>query len=352
MMRRFFQIMAIWVLFAPLHPATAQEAVEQIPASNGAGDVALLVRSTTDYGILRPVLAAFAQANPGVAITYEQWGSNALHAHSLAACAGEAPQADVVFSSAIHQMVDLVNRACGSPYRSDLTAALPPSRVWRDELWGITNEAAVMIYNTALVPAGDVPRTRFALLDLMRQQGGTYRGKIATYDIEASGLGYLFAFADSQEASTFGALLEGFARTGAVATCCSAEIIRAVAEGRYLIAYNVLGSYVDTNPQSNIGVIRPEDYTLFLSRAYMIPRGAAHPAQAGALLDFLLSPAGQRLLAQSKLVDRIDGEDSGLPDSARRDIAIEPSLLVAGDQHRRVRFIGQWRSAFGDTGAE
>ena len=342
-------VLTLWLATGAV---TAQESVSQISATSGQGGPKLTIRSTTDYDVMRPALAAFAAEHPTLSMAYEQWGSNALYDLSLADCASGQPAADVILSSAVHQMVDLVNRACGSAYRSDLTEGLPAARVWRDELWGITNEAAVIIYNTALVPAGDVPRTRFALLDLMRQQGQTYRGRIATYDIEESGLGYLFAFVDSLEASTFGALLEGFARTDAVATCCSAEIIRGVAEGRYLIAYNVLGSYVDARALRDIGVIRPEDYTLFLSRAYMIPRDADQPEWAAALLDFLLSPAGQDILAESQLVDRQGSEDTGLPDSARRDIAIEPTLLVAGDQHRRVRFIGQWRSAFGQIATD
>lgn len=344
MIRNLLRILV--TVLATQAPVTAQEAVELVPAAAGEAATALVVRSTTDYLILRPALQAFVAKNPMVSVIYEQWGSNALYANSLSACKGEVAQADAVFSSAIHQMVDLVNRACASPYRSDLTAALAPSRIWRDELWGVTHEAAVIIYNTSLVPESEVPRTRFALLDLMRQRGQTYQDKIATYDIEASGLGYLFAFADSLEATTFGALLEGFARSRAIATCCSAEIIKRVATGRYLIAYNVLGSYVDAIASENIGVIKPEDYTLFLSRAYMIPRGARNPAASADLLDFLLSSEGQSVLAKSKLVDLEDSEATGLPISARRDIRIEPTLLVAGDQHRRLRLIGQWRSTF------
>ena len=76
----------------------------------------------------------------------------------------------------------------------------------------------------------DVPRSRFALLDMMRNRPDLLQRRIATYDIAASGLGYLFAHADSLEATTFGAMLEGFARVQAVATCCSSEIIDAVAE--------------------------------------------------------------------------------------------------------------------------
>lgn len=328
-------------------PATAQEVIAHFASDSAVETTEIVVRSTTDIAILAPTLTAFVDAHPDIAIRYEQWGSNALYADSRAACDQQIPAADVVISSGVHQMVDLVNRACASPYVSDISSDLPASRIWRNELWGITHEPAVIIYNTALVPPEDAPRTRFALLDLMRRPQSPYRGKIATYDVEASGLGFLFAFMDSLEATTFGGLLEGFARTNAVATCCSAEIIEGVAEGRYLIAYNVLGSYVNGQPRPNIGVILPEDYTLFLSRAFMIPKTAPHKASAAVLLDFLLSPEGQNILAQANLVQWPDDDILSLPESAQRSIGIDPKLLVAMDQHRRLRFVTQWRSTFG-----
>lgn len=339
----------IWAAFvlSLLLPSglAAQEKIARITAPGAAGDVTLVVRSTTDLEVLRPIIEAFVLQNPEIAVSYEQWGSNALFENSLAACAGNAPSASAVFSSGVHQMIDLVNRACASAYRSDQTTVLPAARRWRDELWGITKEPAVMIYNTDLVPAADVPKSRFALLDLMRRPTSIYRGKIATYNIEASGLGYLFAFMDSLEASTFGALLEGFARTDAVATCCSLEIINGVSTGDYLIAYNVLGSYVDSATFDNIGVIHPQDYTLFLSRAYMIPKDGPEKQAAARLLDFMLSTQGQRLLRARNLF-YADADDATLPKSAERGISIEPTLLVAGDKHRRKQFIDLWRSAF------
>ena len=325
-------------------PLAAQEAQTRFGAENGT---ALLIRSTTDIAILAPAMEAFVARNPGVAIDYEQWGSNDLNALTAAECANQSPRADAVFSSAVHQMVELLNSGCAAPYRSAQTASLPAERIWRDELWGLTHEAAVIIYNTRLVPPEDIPHTRFDLLDLMRRQDKRYPGRIATYDIVASGLGYLFAFADSLEASTFGSLLEGFARSGAIATCCSAEIIEGVSSGRYLIAYNVLGSYVDSNRAVDVGVIRPSDYTLFLSRGYMIPKGAPHPALAGALLDFLLSAEGQAILTRSGLVTKRAPEETSLPESAERPIRIDPVLLVARDKQKREGFIARWRAAFG-----
>lgn len=340
-------IRALLIALALLAPAAlhAQEAHARFGPPGGAQ---IRLRSTTDIAILAPVLEAFVARNPDLAVAYEQWGSNDLYALALAECRAGRGTADALLSSAVHQMVELVNFGCASPYRSELTQALPEARRWRDEIWGISHEAAVILYNRARVPPEDVPQTRFDLLDLMRRDDQRYRGKIATYDIEASGLGYLFAYADSLEASTFGALLEGFARAEAVATCCSAEIIQGVAEGRYLFAYNVLGSYVETDRRDSVGVLRPRDYTLFLSRAYMMPRGAAPGATR--LLEFLLSPEGQRRLADSGLRGpRRTTEVDNLPASAERPIPIGPELLVARDVQKRGRFIARWRDSFGQA---
>ena len=322
--------------------ARAQEARTAI----GTGSTTLLLHSTTDIEIIRPTLERFSALNPDLRIEYERWGSNDLYANSLEACAGDEPVADAVFSSAVHQMVSLVNAGCAAQHRSAFTDALPPARRWRNELWGITEEPAVIAYNKVFFAEAEVPRDRFALLDLLRTRPDALRGRIATYDIEASGLGYLFAYSDSLEATTFGALLEGFSRTEAIATCCSAEIIEGVAEGRYLLAYHVLGSYVEAGARPEVGLILPEDYTLFLSRGFMIPKGAPQAAAARRLLDYLLSPDGQARLSEAGLIFPQDATETGLLPSARRFIALAPSLLVALDQHRIRQFSALFASAF------
>ncbi|WP_170404651.1 ABC transporter substrate-binding protein [Ruegeria arenilitoris] len=336
------RILLFCLMFALPGTLSAQEAT----ASFGGGDDPMLIRSTTDIAIIAPVLERFVELNPDLVITYEQWGSNALFQHSRTVCKGGKTPADVVFSSAIQQMVWLVNSACAHRYRSSRTEALPDARRWRDELWGITTEPAVIAYNKELLEDQHIPRNRFALLDAMRTQPDLLRGRVATYDIAASGLGYLFAYGDSLEATTFGSLIEGFARIDAVATCCSSEIIRDVAEGRFLIAYNVLGSYVANADAPGVGVILPEDYTLVLSRALMIPAQARNKDAATGFLDFLLSPEAQNLLAASGLVAPMDATETGLTPSARRFIALSPALLVARDQNRRAELFKLWNDAF------
>jgi ABC-type Fe3+ transport system substrate-binding protein len=330
-------------------PAAAQPFPEA-RARYGPADAAaeLLVQGTTDVALFAPLLEAFAAASPGIAIRYEQWASNDLHLAARAACRGEAPSADVVISSAVDQQVQLVNDGCAQPHRSGLTEALPRATNWRDEVFGVSAEPAVIVYNRDLVPPEEAPRSRFDLIDLLRPAGSRYAGRVATYDIEASGLGYLFAFADSQAATTFGSLIEAFGRSGAVATCCSAEIIDGVAEGRYLIAYNVLGSYALDRAAADprIAVVAPEDYTLVLSRAALIPEGAGNPQAAAALVDFILSEPGRTALSETRLLFPFDAGLPAADDSIYRPIPLSPVLLLGLDRQKRATFLALWRATF------
>ncbi|SDE40240.1 ABC transporter substrate-binding protein [Limimaricola pyoseonensis] len=349
MIRALVVLLALWPAAAPAQELSRDFGPDTAPET-------LLLRSTTDLAVLGPVVEAFLDTRPGLRVAFEQWGSNPLYRLQSEDCAAGRAGADLVISSAVHQMVDLVNEGCARPYRSALTAALPDALSWRDELWGVTREPAVMVYNRERVAPAQVPRSRFDLLDLLRPTESPFRGRVATYDIERSGLGFLFAFADSMEASTFGGLMESFGRSGAVATCCSAEIIDGVAEGRYLVAYNVLGSYALARARRDerLGVVAPEDYTLMLSRAAMIPRVAGNPRAAAQFVDFLLSPEGRQALEAALLIVRLEAEDGAALDrtaeTPERPIPLSPALLIALDAHKRALFGARWRDAFPAAG--
>lgn len=314
----------------------------------------LLVRSTTDIALFDGVLQAFADSVGSIGIDYEQWGSNDLFLMTETSCRSAEDVADLVVSSSVDQQVKLANDGCAAPHRSVRTSALPVVSNWRDEVFGITRELAVIVYNRRTIGDASLPRSRFDLIDLLRPEDSRFRGRVATYDIEASGLGYLFAFADAQQATTFGSLIEAFGRSGAVATCCSAEIIDGVESGRYLIAYNVLGSYALARAEENpdIVVVAPDDYTLVLARAALIPKHAAEPDLAGALIDFMLSESGRTALSAAHLIVETDGElNASLrlpenPEASFRPIALSPPLLVGLDRHKRREFVARWRATF------
>jgi ABC-type Fe3+ transport system substrate-binding protein len=90
-------------------------------------------------------------------------------------------------------------------------------------------------------------------------------------------------------------------------------------------------------------VVAPEDYTLVLSRAAMIPKGAANPAAAGILIDFLLSEDGRRATAATNLTVDVAALNA---DTTLQPIALSPVLLLGLDQHKRAQLLALWRATF------
>ena len=339
-------------------PARAQEAAAQDIEAQGRltqygawldnASAVLTIDGATDTEVFAPILEAFAKHVPNAAIRYREIMTNELYQLAEQGCTGNAPAADLVISSSIDQQVKLANDGCAQPNHSEAVKTLPDWAKWRDEVIGLTYEPAVIVYNHDLLSPAQVPQSRFDLIDLLRPADNPFAGRIATYDIERSGVGYLFAFVDSQQATTFGRLIEAFGRNKVVATCCSAEIIDQVASGRFLIAYNMLGSYaLDRAAQDRrIGVVAPTDYTLILARAALIPKRAKNPDLARQFIDFALSEEGRRLLAERNLIVSFDEEQEGeIP--TLRPIPLSPALLIGLDKQTRDNFLALWRSSLG-----
>ncbi|TCD16719.1 ABC transporter substrate-binding protein [Oricola cellulosilytica] len=326
------------------------------PAVLGPGRT-LVIGSTTDIEIIRPVIEAFQSAYPTVAVRYREETTRVLYAQAEEACRQGAVRDDVVLSSAMDLQVKLVNDGCAVTLSRPGLNALPDYAQWRSQLFGLTYEPSVIVYNRTLISPREAPRDHFDLLDLLRDPE-RFRGRIGTYDIESSGLGYLFATLDDQRSSTWGRLIEGMGRNDVRLYCCTSEILDGVAEGRLLLGYNVLGSYAFARARENpdLAVVVPSDYALVLSRAAFVPADAANKADAAAFLEFTQTQAGRRILnEQALLFSPLDGREhmfreAGIEDAESRSIrpvALRPALMAGLDTMKRRLFLKQWRDSLG-----
>src|SRR3546814_824465 len=111
----------------------------------------------------------------------------------------------------------------------------------------------------------------------------------------------------------FGSLLEALGRSQVVLKGNTSEMLEGIAEGRYLIGYNVLGSYAQVWAERNrsIGIVLPSDYTLAISRTAIISAAAQHPQEAHHFLDYLLSVRGQRVLTDKGRLFAVRPEVTG-----------------------------------------
>ena len=108
----------------------------------------------------------------------------------------------------------LVEDGHAQPYRSPEALHLPAWAVYRDRAWGTTFEPVVFVYNKDRVAGADVPRDHAAFARLLHDKAADLRGKVATFDIEKSGVGYMFAAQDSRHFGDVAALLQGLGRAG------------------------------------------------------------------------------------------------------------------------------------------
>jgi iron(III) transport system substrate-binding protein len=342
------------VLCALLLPAAASARdAYHFPAPDGERQV-LTIEASIDISAIEPLIRDFQELEPGITVDFADSLTNDVFAAATGACDAGRSFADLFITSSSNHVVKLANDGCAERYEGD-AAALPGWANWRDEAIGFTFEPAVIVYNRDLVPAGDVPRSHSDLIELLRAKPEVYDGRIGTYDIDQSGIGFLFAFFDAEQSSTFGRLLEGLGRARAALRCCTGEILSEIESGKLLIGYNLLGSYAYQRQAAGapIGIVLPADYTLVLSRAAMIPVHAANPEAGRRFLDYLISPRGRRVAAEKSFYfafDRAPPQDvisaaGGDDASFYRPIPIGPSLLATLDQAKRERFLAEWAAA-------
>ena len=340
-----------------LMPTVAQARdAYHFPAPGGEQQV-LTIEASVDITAMEPLIRDFQALEPTITIDFADSLTNDVFAAAAAACDAQRTYADLFITSSSDHVVKLANDGCAQRYESSAVQALPEWANWRNEAIGFSFEPAVIVYNKALVPEADVPHSHGALIELMRAKPEVYDGRIGTYNIAQSGIGFLFAFFDAEQSSTFGRLLEGLGRARAVLRCCTGEILTEIESGKLLIGYNLLGSYAYGRVMAgaDIGIVLPSDYTLVLSRAAMIPTRAANPEAGRLFLDYLISARGQRVAAEKSFFFAFDrpppkdvisahgGEDA----SFYRPITIGPSLLATLDRAKRERFLAEWNAAMG-----
>ena len=191
---------------------------------------------------------------------------------------------------------------------------------------------------------------------LLEEEGSALFGRVATYDVERSGLGFLFLARDQEHFPQIWRLVSLMGGQGVRLYTNSAAIIDRVATGRFVLGYNILGSYAQamaaTRP--DLGIILPEDYTIIASRVAIVPRAARSRALGALFLDFLLSPEGQRVIAGESGLGAVH-PGVGLAGSADamqarlgaklRPISVGPGLLVYLDQVKRRKLLERWNEA-------
>ncbi len=334
----------------PGYPAAYADTVA---AARKEGKV--VVYATTDVAAATPLMRAFEGLYPGIKVEYREIDSPELYRRFVAETSAHSPTADVLWSSAMDLQLKLVNDGFAQTYPSPEAGGLPEWAVWKNEAYGTTSEPVVFIYNERLLRPDEIPQTHADFARLLKDKPERFKGKVTTYDIEKTAVGFLFATQDSRVAPLFWPLAKLLGASSVRLETSTAAMMEAIGSGTALLGYNVIGSYAIARARMDpsIAVVLPKDYTLVLSRVAFIAKGAANPNAARLWLDFLLSNRGQTLAARSGLLSvrrDVPGELAA-PALAKslgasfRPIGVGPGLLVYLDRAKQQEFLKQWREA-------
>ncbi len=314
----------------------------------------LAVYSTTDLAVAQPLVDDFQSLYPRIAVDYEDLTSTELHHRFVAETQLGRDTADVLWSSAMDLQASLVEQDYALTYASPEGAALPAWARMRDQAWATTFEPIVVAYNRKLV--AQPPRTHADLAALL-QRDAALKGKVVTYDVEKSGLGFLLAAQDARATPAFWDVAQALGRADVRFAATTSAMLGQIASGRAAIAYNVLGAYALAQARRNpeIGVMFPTDYTLVLSRLQLIARRARRPNAARLWVDYTLSRRGQALLArQGVYAMRADvGGEATAAQLAQKLGAtlkpIVPGVELARDLQPAAyrEFVERWRGSLG-----
>lgn len=358
---RTLLIACLWLWTPPLPAEIVHFPAYQpldLPRDPNLEGAPLVIYGATDLEAMRPLIAGFQETYPGIAITYHDLNTVELYDRFLEEVEEQGHSADLVLSSAMDLQIKLVNDGYARSHVSLATRSLPDWAVWRDEAFGFTYEPVVMVYNKQQVPPEEVPQTRRELVRLLDAHPERYTDRVATYDPERSGVGFLFATQDAHQSQTFWELVRSLGSSGVKLYTNTGAILERIADGRFLIGYNLLGSYAQAyaNRYPSLGIVLPRDYTLIMSRIVFIPKSAPQHRLAGLFLDFLLGETSQQIIAGPAGLYAIHPEVTGeltarqlqtILGPALRPIRVGPGLLVYLDQAKRRKFLRQWQRALG-----
>jgi len=349
---------ALLLVSAPqdVRAAELDEIVTRYPAPQPTSRT-LVIAGPTDTPVVAPLIQGFQSLRPDVTVVYREISSRDLYEATID---GRLTNVDVLMSSASDLQIRLANDGYAQSYASPYAAKLPSWAVWRNEVYGFTFEPAVIVYNPKRFTEATVPRSRQDFLRLLEREQATLQGRVGTYDIAASSLGYLLAEQDELVSSNFWGLANAMGQVAVRLSPTSAQILDAIENDELDLGYNILGSYALSRQAdgSKIGVVFPQDYVLVLARSVLISRRAPSPELARALIDWLLSPAGQQVASSHAALGSIMEDTPGRWTSeavlARsqgivQPVVLSPALLVGLDQRRHSRFVQNWVRLVTDT---
>ena len=261
----------------------------------------VIIYTALDEMYSAPILEAF-EAKTGIEVVpvYDTESSKTTGLVNRLIAEKNRPRADVFWNNEVIQTIVLKEKGVLAPYVSPSSATIPEAFKDAEGYWaGLAARGRVIIYNTDLVT--EPPLSIHDLLD------PKWRGKAAIakplFGTTATHGASLFALWGPEKAKAF---FQGLKDNDVTVLPGNATVRDLVARGEYAWGLtdtdDANGAVVDGFPVKWIfpDQAEGEEGTLIIPNTVALIKDAPHPDAAQQLIDYLLSPEVEEVLARSR----------------------------------------------------
>lgn len=311
------------------------------------------IYTSTDLAEAQALVDAFQKKYPGVKVDYNDLGTNGAYNKVVSEAAAGQVTADVVWSSAMDLQMKVAQSGLFQKVDVPDKSALPDWADYKDTLYATTLEPTGVIYNTNELSADKAPKSWADLLAFLKSPAA--KGKVATFDPEKSGSGFLQHTYEAKGVSDFWDVAKAFGTAKGKQYSSSGSMKETVVSGENVLAWSVIGSYALNwvKQTKNLGIVFPQDNTIAFSRLIAVTKGAPHPDAGKLFVQFVLSKEGQSELAKKGFPSVRKDVDVGFNiDTINKrvgghikPIPVDETLLTNLEPTKRAAFLKQWKSA-------
>ena len=264
------------------------------------GDKSITVYSGRAEALVKPVLDDFQRAT-GITVNVRYGDTAAMAAQLMEE--GERSPADVFLAQDAGALGALAKKGLFAPLPDEVLQKVSTSyRAHGGEWVGVTGRSRVLVYNTAQVPAADLPKSVFELT------GPKWSGKVGVAPTNGSFQAFITALRVQHGDARAQQFLADLKANGAVIRENNVQIVNDVADGKLAVGlvnhYYVFGTAkergttVDKLPAQLYFFPDGDTGALVNVSGVGVLRKAATDADARALVDHLLGTAAQTYFAE------------------------------------------------------
>ncbi len=292
---------------------------------------------TAPSSLVQPLIDRVNEAADSFGVTYTQWNESAILT-ALETSLPEPHTIDMALLPTPDQGVWLANE--GRLDQLTVSTEQPDRRHWRQEVFSVLYDPAVLVVRTDAVNVTKLPFNRRDLVTFLNENAEEMTRRVGLVNIGIDSQSYGYAAQDQLRSLLFWQVMQVFGELDARIFETAGELVQALQSSKIDLAYNVPLSQLANKDLDGLQVIALEDYTIALPWVAVSPSGSEKPYVANAVR--LLRENGSQFFSSTKPIKETQSDSSEL---SFQQVKLGPELLVFLDPIKKTEILENWFQA-------